>query len=125
MGKNDMSKADPAHDKVVVIVEETIQHVYLMDPDDTKTVGAVQTLQLLVSGQGLEALPIFDKPSAVLGKRAKKGPPMPGLTLREFNQHTDWRRFTGLTLLIPNENGVHVEELKFTNTTITRKPIKG
>lgn len=120
-----MSKADPAHDKVVVIVEETVQHVYLLDPDASKTAEQVAQLQALVTGQYLEGIPgFFDKPPAVLGKRAKKGPPMPSL-LHQMTTHTDHRRFSGLTLLIPNENGVHVEERKFTNTTITRKPIKG
>jgi hypothetical protein len=113
------------HDKVKVIVEETVQRVFLLDPDAAQTREFVEALQHLVTGGIVENIPMFgeNKPPAVLGHRAKKGPPVP-ILLRMMPQEAEWRRFSGMTLVIPDENGAPSEERKFTNTTVTRRPVK-
>ncbi len=112
------------HDKVMVIVEETVQHVYLMDPESVDTAEAFHALPRLLSGTIVEGLPLGRTQAQVLlGKRAKKGAPMP-LLLQKHSQETEFRRFTGLTMVLPDEAGNPAEEIKVTPTTIQRKPVK-
>lgn len=111
-------------DKVKVIVTETIQHVYLMDPDDIKTREAYEALPRLVSGQILESLPMpWNKPPAVLGRRAtKKGCPMP-LLLQQHTKEDSFSRMTEVTFVIPDEEGNPSIEVKATPTTMSQKPV--
>jgi hypothetical protein len=116
--------SNPRHDKVLVIVEETVQHVYLMDPDSTATVEVFHVLPKLLMGEALETLPMaWDKPPTILGHRAKKGAPMP-LLMTQKEEAAKFSRFTGVTIVIPDENGDPSEEFKYTTTTMTRKPVK-
>ncbi len=110
-------------DKVLVIVTETVQHVYLMDPEAAASAEAYQALPRLLHGSILESLPIFDKPPAVLGKRAVKGVPMPGL-LQKHTETARYSRFTGVTFVLPDEHGDPSLEVKATLTTISQKPVK-
>lgn len=112
------------HDKVLVIVEEVVQHVYLMDPDAQATQEAFQALPRLLAGEILEGLPgPWDKPPATLGKRAiKKGASMPAL-LQKHDKDSTYSRFTAVTFVIPDETGAPSLEIKATPTTFTRKPV--
>lgn len=112
------------HDKVMVIVEETVQHIYLLDPDKIGTREVYEALPRLLQGDILEGLPMLsDKPPAVLGKRAKKGVPMPGL-LHKHSKHDTYGRFTGVTFVIPDEHGKPSLEVKATPNSIQTKPVK-
>jgi hypothetical protein len=112
------------HNKTMVIVEETVQRVYLLDPDDQKTAHTVEALRGLVSGQYLEGIPMsWDKP-ITLGKRAKKAPLMPNITLRELNEVERFSTFAKLTVVVPDETGNPSLEFNFTKTTASRKPVK-
>jgi hypothetical protein len=108
--------------KFVIIVEETVQHVYEVDATD-ENLHRIQALQGLCIGSIVESLPMaWDNPPRLLGKRAKKGAAMP-LLLREIPQAADYRRFTGVRTLWPDETGKHVQETICTNKTVVRKSI--
>lgn len=112
------------HDKVKIIVEETVQRVYLLDPDSRATLEFVEGLKGIVTGQLFEGIPMaFEKnPPAVLGHRAKKGAVPPAL-LRAHPSEVEWRRLAAVTIVIPDEHGNPSLEQKFTPTTVTQKPV--
>lgn len=112
------------HDKVKLIVTETVQHVYLLDPDDLKTREAYEALPRLLSGQILESIPMpWDKPPVVLGKRAtKKGCAMP-LLLQQHQKSDSFSRMTEVTFVIPDEQGNPSIEVKATPSTMSQKPV--
>jgi hypothetical protein len=113
-----------AHNKVMIIVEETVQHVYLLDPEARDTAEAHYALPRLLLGSIVEGLPsLHDRPPSLLGKRAAKGVPMP-LLLQKHEEHIKFSRFSGLTMVLPDEDGKPAEEIKVNPKTITRKPVK-
>ena len=97
-----------------VIVEETVQRVYHLDPENPDHVEFFDTLRNAVIDPSV-------LPSPILGKRSKKGaqvhePPLAPLEERVV--------LTGLTLL-NRVDGVPVHEVRWTNTTVVTKPVKG
>lgn len=119
-----MSKS---HGKVLVIVEETIQHTYLIDPEDPKAPEHLGKLRVLATGSQIEGIPSFlDRPPSVMGGREKEAPKMPSITLREMSElhEAQYHTFTGLTIVLPDEEGFPALEQTFNSKTIKQKPLK-
>lgn len=115
------------HNKVLVIVEETVHHAYLLDPDSPETLVAVNQLAALASGTHLEHIPMaWDRPDGVFGGRIKKLPLMPRITLREIESQLAAKHssLTNLTVVIPDQDGYPSEERKFNSKTFSIKPLK-
>jgi len=107
--------ADP--NTAYVIVEETVQRVYHLDPEKPSHVLFFDYLR-----RGVIAEENFVAPSPILGKRSKKGAPI--VVRPPALKHLEERTvMTGLTLLSRHE-GVPYEEVKWTNTTVSSKPVK-
>jgi hypothetical protein len=110
------SKAKPPHhNKVLLIVEETVQRAYLLDPDDlhSRDILGLFRHRILQPAKGFVP--------ALIGKRAKKGadPMIEGLPVQ-----AELRRMTGITYVIPDDVGNPSIEFKFTPTTGQQKPVK-
>lgn len=110
-------------DVVTIIVEETVQRVYEMSPEDPETGMVLNTLRAILLTDASENPFHQPKPPATLGKRAKKGREMPSF-MRPKTPVAEWSRYTGLTYVLPNEDGVPAQEVKATMTTISSKPLK-
>lgn len=116
-----------SHGKVLAIVEETIQHIYLIDPEDPKAGEYLAKLRVLATGSQVETIPTcWDRPPAALEGRAKKAPKMPSITLREMSELHDaqFSTFSGLTIVLPDEEGFPALEQRFNSKTVSQKPLK-
>jgi hypothetical protein len=114
--------------KVLVIVEEVVQRAFLLDPDDADTVLKLNTLRGLLRGAIVDPGEIAfgrNRPPRLLDHRAKKGAGVvrDRLLLDVELQDAEWERFTGLTVVYPDEDGNPRMEVKCTNNGVKHKPV--
>lgn len=111
---------------VLMIVEETVQHAYLISPDSPKIHEIAAKLKALATGPHIEHIPMsWDRPPGALEGYLVKGQPMPTLTMREAEdfktgQHSTYTKFT---IVLPDENGEPCVKQTFTNKTATQTAI--
>lgn len=100
-----------------VIVEETVQRVYHLDPENPEHVEFFDRMRV-----GVITEERFVAPAPVLGKRSKKGAPVVDAP-KSVAMLEERTVLTGVTLL-NRADGEPIHETKWTNTTVTSKPIR-
>lgn len=114
--------------RVLVIVEETVQRAYLLDPADEKTGPRLSTLKGVLTGQLVDPGALFYRNNhapALIDQRGKKGAiPIRDQQVLPTLPDEDWTRFTGLTIVYPDEDGNPAMEQKVTTQTISQKPVR-
>lgn len=112
---------------VLMIVEETVQHAYLIAADNPKVREIAGKFQALATGPHIEHIPMaWDRPPAALDGYLVKGQPKPTLTMREAEdfktgQHSTYTKFT---LVLPDENGEPCLKQTFTKMGFRQDPLK-